>query len=160
MPVSTSSPVGAAAQAVAPKVGATVASRTSRGRQNMVRLSADSDAQPKQQNRESHRRGLAPLFGEHPTAAERLACHAVFSGPDSLPELGDLADEALRSDTQHTSGVQMGNLLLHLGWIARDVPGVVEALSQHINITTQLLLNDYGRHEEKGKQDPGPPFGC
>ncbi|MGY4923135.1 GntR family transcriptional regulator [Streptomyces sp. 900105755] len=44
--------------------------------------------------------------------------------------------------------------------IARDVPGVVEALSQHINITTQLLLDDYGRHEEKGKEDPGPPSGC
>ncbi|MGY4979152.1 hypothetical protein ACWCYL_18620 [Streptomyces sp. 900105755] len=44
--------------------------------------------------------------------------------------------------------------------IARDAPGVVEALSQHINITSQLLLDDYEQHEEKGKQDPGPPSGC
>lgn len=72
MPVSASSPVGAA-----------VASRTGRGRQNMVRLSADSDAQPTQQNRESHRRGLALLFGEHPTAAERPP--ATSSSPDRAP---------------------------------------------------------------------------
>ncbi len=83
MPVSASSPVGAAAPAVAPKVGATVASRTSRGRQNMVRLSADSDAQPKQQNRESHRQGLALLSGEQPTAAERPP--ATPSSPHQTP---------------------------------------------------------------------------
>lgn len=56
MPVSASSPVGAAAE-----------SRTSRGRQNRV----------------SHRRGLALLFGEHPTAAERPP--ATPSSPDRTP---------------------------------------------------------------------------
>ncbi|MEU9793663.1 hypothetical protein AB0E27_24060 [Streptomyces sparsogenes] len=39
--------------------------------------------------------------------------------------------------------------------IARDVPGVVEALSRHINITTRLLLDDYEQREGAPEQGPG-----
>ncbi|MEU1802792.1 GntR family transcriptional regulator [Streptomyces sp. NPDC019937] len=36
--------------------------------------------------------------------------------------------------------------------IARDASGVVEALTRHIDLTTQLLLDAYGRREEQGEQ--------
>jgi AcrR family transcriptional regulator len=40
-------------------------------------------------------RALTVLFGESPTAAERLAFDAVLRIPESLPELVDLTDEEL-----------------------------------------------------------------
>ncbi|MDX6353251.1 MAG: hypothetical protein QOF98_154 [Streptomyces sp.] len=47
-------------------------------------------------------RVITLFFGEHPTGAERLAYHAVFSVPDGLGELVDLTDEELRETLQTT----------------------------------------------------------
>jgi len=43
-----------------------------------------------------HRRGLALLFGENPTGAERLSYNIVFEVRSSLADLADLSDEELR----------------------------------------------------------------
>jgi AcrR family transcriptional regulator len=45
-------------------------------------------------------RALALLFGEHPTASERLWFNAVFSLHESLPEFVDLTDEELRESAR------------------------------------------------------------
>lgn len=47
-------------------------------------------------------RGLRVLFGEHPSGAERVAYHLVFSTHDSLPDLVDLTDVELR-EALHTT---------------------------------------------------------
>jgi AcrR family transcriptional regulator len=43
-----------------------------------------------------HRRGLAVLFGDRPSAAERLAYQLIFALPANLPSMSDLPDEELR----------------------------------------------------------------
>ena len=48
------------------------------------------------------RRALALIFGDSPTAAERLAFMAVSSIPGYLPELADLSDEELREALRTT----------------------------------------------------------
>jgi AcrR family transcriptional regulator len=48
------------------------------------------------------RRAMTLLFGEHPTGAERVTFHLVFSVPDSLPELVDLTDAELHDALQTT----------------------------------------------------------
>jgi AcrR family transcriptional regulator len=48
------------------------------------------------------RRALALIFGDRPTAAERLAFMAVSSIPGYLPELADLTDEELREALRTT----------------------------------------------------------
>jgi AcrR family transcriptional regulator len=48
------------------------------------------------------RRALALLFGEHPTASERISFNAVFSLHESLPEFVDLTDEELRESARTT----------------------------------------------------------
>ncbi len=45
-------------------------------------------------------RALTVLFGEHPTAADRLCFQILFSLPECLPELVDLTDEELRAALQ------------------------------------------------------------
>jgi AcrR family transcriptional regulator len=52
---------------------------------------------------ELRRRGLALLFGDHPTGAERLSFNAAFAIADSLPDLVDLTDEELREALQTTT---------------------------------------------------------
>jgi AcrR family transcriptional regulator len=47
-------------------------------------------------------RAVTLFFGEHPTGAERMAYNAIFSIPDSLPDLVDLGDEELRQVMQTT----------------------------------------------------------
>ena len=47
-------------------------------------------------------RGLALLFGAHPTGTERLAYHTMFTIPDCLPDLVDLTDEELREALRST----------------------------------------------------------
>jgi AcrR family transcriptional regulator len=42
------------------------------------------------------KRTIALLFGDEPTGAERLAFSALFTIPESLPELADLTDDELR----------------------------------------------------------------
>ena len=48
------------------------------------------------------RRALTLLFGDNPTAAERLSFNAVFFIPECLPELADLSDEELHEALQTT----------------------------------------------------------
>ena len=48
------------------------------------------------------RRALALIFGDSPTAAERLAVRAVSCIPEFLPELADLSDEELREALRTT----------------------------------------------------------
>jgi AcrR family transcriptional regulator len=48
------------------------------------------------------RRALALIFGDSPTAAERLAFMALTSIPGYLPELSDLSDEELRAALRTT----------------------------------------------------------
>jgi AcrR family transcriptional regulator len=48
------------------------------------------------------RRALTLIFGDNPTAAERLAFMAVSSIPGYLPELADLPDEELREALRTT----------------------------------------------------------
>ena len=48
------------------------------------------------------RRALALIFGDNPTATERLAFTAVSSIPGYLPELADLSDEELREALRTT----------------------------------------------------------
>jgi AcrR family transcriptional regulator len=48
------------------------------------------------------RRALALIFGDNPTAAERLAFMAVTFIPGHLPELADLTDEELREALRTT----------------------------------------------------------
>ena len=48
------------------------------------------------------RRAMTVLFSEHPTGAERVTFHLLFSVPDSLPELVDLTDDELRDALQTT----------------------------------------------------------
>jgi AcrR family transcriptional regulator len=48
------------------------------------------------------RRALALIFGDSPTAAERLAFTTLSSIPGSLPELADLSDEELREALRTT----------------------------------------------------------
>jgi AcrR family transcriptional regulator len=48
------------------------------------------------------RRALALIFGDSPTAAERLAFMAVTFIPGHLPELADLTDEELREALRTT----------------------------------------------------------
>jgi AcrR family transcriptional regulator len=48
------------------------------------------------------RRALALIFGDSPTAAERLAFMAVSFIPGYLPELADLSDEELREALRTT----------------------------------------------------------
>jgi AcrR family transcriptional regulator len=48
------------------------------------------------------RRALTLVFGENPTAAERLAFMALSSIPGYLPELADLTDEELREALRTT----------------------------------------------------------
>jgi AcrR family transcriptional regulator len=48
------------------------------------------------------RRALALIFGDSPTAAERLAFMALTSIPGYLPELSDLSDEELREALRTT----------------------------------------------------------
>jgi AcrR family transcriptional regulator len=74
-------------------------------RQNMVMASADPDT--KKDKKDDHaaalrQRGLTLLFGEHPTAAERLAYNAVFTLPECLPDLADLSDEELEEALEGT----------------------------------------------------------
>ena len=47
-------------------------------------------------------RAMTLFFGDKPTGAERLAFHAVFWIPESLPDLVDLSDEELREALQAT----------------------------------------------------------
>jgi len=42
------------------------------------------------------------LFGDHPTAAERLAFEMVFYVPEALPSLTDLSDDELRDTLRST----------------------------------------------------------
>jgi AcrR family transcriptional regulator len=46
------------------------------------------------------KRALTVLFGEHPSAADRLCLQVLFSLPECLPELADLTDEELREALQ------------------------------------------------------------
>jgi AcrR family transcriptional regulator len=48
------------------------------------------------------RRVVALIFGDSPTAAERLAVRAVSCIPEFLPELADLSDEELREALRTT----------------------------------------------------------
>ena len=48
------------------------------------------------------RRALSLIFGDNPTATERLAFMAVSSIPGYLPELADLTDEELRAALRTT----------------------------------------------------------
>jgi AcrR family transcriptional regulator len=48
------------------------------------------------------RRVVALIFGDSPTATERLAIRAVSSIPEFLPELADLSDEELREALRTT----------------------------------------------------------
>ena len=48
------------------------------------------------------RRVVELIFGDHPTATERLAIRAVSSIPEFLPELADLSDEELREALRTT----------------------------------------------------------
>jgi AcrR family transcriptional regulator len=48
------------------------------------------------------RRALTLIFGDNPTAAERLAFMALSSIPGYLPELADLSDEELREALRTT----------------------------------------------------------
>ncbi len=48
------------------------------------------------------KRALTLFFGDNPTGAERLAYHAVFWLPESLPDLVDLTDDELREALQTT----------------------------------------------------------
>ncbi len=41
-------------------------------------------------------RGLALIFGDHPTGAQRLAASTLFYIPECLPDLAGLSDEELR----------------------------------------------------------------
>src|SRR6266702_1594179 len=45
-------------------------------------------------------RGLALIFGDNPTGAQRLAASAAFFIPECLPDLVDLTDEELREALQ------------------------------------------------------------
>jgi AcrR family transcriptional regulator len=51
-------------------------------------------------------RGLALIFGDNPTGAQRLAASAAFFIPECLPDLADLTDEELREALQ--------TMMLHL----------------------------------------------
>lgn len=46
--------------------------------------------------------GMTLIFGEHPTAVERLSFDAAFCFPNSLPTLTDLTDEELRTALKTT----------------------------------------------------------
>jgi AcrR family transcriptional regulator len=48
------------------------------------------------------RRAVALIFGDSPTATERLAIRAVSCIPEFLPELADLSDEELRGALRTT----------------------------------------------------------
>ena len=76
-----------------------------RNRHYAVMASTDPAAKRHQLDDESmtpRRRALALLFGDNPTAAERLAFNALFFIPESLPDLVDLTDEELREVLQTT----------------------------------------------------------
>jgi len=51
-------------------------------------------------------RALALLFGDNPTAAERLALDIIYRLPDCLPALVDLTDTELR-EALYTTGVRL-----------------------------------------------------
>ena len=48
------------------------------------------------------RRAVTLIFGDNPTAAERIAIRAVSCIPEFLPELADLSDEELRAALRTT----------------------------------------------------------
>ena len=53
--------------------------------------------------RKSLRNGtIALLFGDHPTAAERLSFEVVFYIPETLPSFADLSDDELRDALSST----------------------------------------------------------
>jgi AcrR family transcriptional regulator len=47
-------------------------------------------------------RTIALLFGDSPTGADRVAFHAIFCMPESLPDLVDLSDDELREALHST----------------------------------------------------------
>jgi AcrR family transcriptional regulator len=51
---------------------------------------------------EMRQRAMTVMFGDHPTAAERLSFDAAFYLPKSLPGLVDLTDEELREALKTT----------------------------------------------------------
>jgi AcrR family transcriptional regulator len=62
-------------------------------------------------------RGLALIFGDNPTGAQRLAASTLFYIPECLPGLADLSDEELRE--------ALRTMMLHMLWLPsppRDAP--------------------------------------
>jgi AcrR family transcriptional regulator len=54
------------------------------------------------ERRSMRHRTLTLLYGDHPTAAERLAFEMVFYIPETLPSLTDLSDDELREALSST----------------------------------------------------------
>ncbi|WP_137982119.1 GntR family transcriptional regulator [Streptomyces violaceusniger] len=119
-----------------------------------------------------HHLARVPLFGDADEINEGwLTAHARFHRVllegCSNRQLRDIATQLreaaevyrcwARTPTEHSNrDIAAEHKTICERAIERDVPGVVEALSRHINTTTHLLLNDYGRREEENKQDRGP----
>lgn len=70
-----------------------------------VMASTDPDARHTKSHEEMaalYQRGLTLFYGERPTPAERVAYGTALLAPETLPELVDLSDEALREAFRST----------------------------------------------------------